>query len=101
MVRTFSTLVRVGIAETGAVSHPSWHIVEGLASVFQVPLSFFSTDLSIGELEQQFAALTLLKRTPFWVLAQRVSTLSSAGIAAVLAITEVALQQMQTLETGS
>jgi ESX-1-secreted protein regulator len=85
----------------GAVTHPSWHVVEGLASVFQVPLSFFSADLSISELEQQFAALTLLKRSPYWTLAQRVSTLSPAGIAAVLAITEVALQQIQTLETGS
>jgi hypothetical protein len=83
------------------VTHPSWHIVEGLAFIFQVPLSFFSADLSISELEQQFAALTLLKGTSFWTLAQRVSTLSPAGIAVVLAITEVALQQIQTLETDS
>ena len=62
---------------------------------------FLFSDPSIPELEQQFATLTLLKSNPYWTLAQRVSRLSPAGNAAVLAITEVALEQIQAFETHS
>lgn len=68
---------------TGVTTRPSWQLMEGMAKAFGVAPGFFSDDVAIRELEQQLAALDVLKDARVWSLAQRARGVSSESLGAV------------------
>ncbi len=73
---------------SGEVERPSYEVLEGIAKLFGVSPAFFSSDASIQDLEQQLAAVALLKDARILNLAQRAVGVAPEGVEVALAILE-------------
>ena len=73
---------------TGVTTRPSWQLMEGMAKAFGVAPGYFSDDVDIRELEQQLAALDVLKDGRVWSLAQRAQGVSPESLGAVRDVLE-------------
>ncbi len=68
---------------TGVTTRPSWQLMEGMAKAFGVAPSFFSDDVAIRDLDEQLAALDVLKDARVWSLAQRLVGVSPRTLGTV------------------
>ena len=68
---------------TGVTTRPSWQLMEGMAKAFGVVPGFFSDDVAIRDLDEQLAALDVLKDARVWSLAQRLVGVSPRTLGAV------------------
>ena len=83
---------------TGVTTRPSWQLMEGMAKAFRVAPGFFSADGTIHDLEQQLAALAVLRDTKLWNLAERAQGVSSEGVDMAVDVAMVVLERYRELE---
>lgn len=83
---------------TGVTMRPSWQLMEGMAKAFRVAPGFFSADGTIHDLEQQLAALAVLRDTKLWNLAERALDVSPEGVDMAVDVAMVVLERYRELE---